>query len=102
MCTINNVRERDVEKYLVEKLESIGLKCMKFLPDMLNGMPDRLVLLPDRQVVWVELKTKGGAVSELQKLRHRELERRGHVVEIVWTKDQVDELARRLRKGMMS
>lgn len=94
-----HVRERDVEKYLVERLESVGLKCIKFLPDMLNGMPDRLVLLPGGRVVWVELKTRGGELSELQKLRGLELRRAGHEVVVVWTKEQADELAWRLSRG---
>lgn len=78
----------------------MGLKCIKFNPDLMNGMPDREVLLPDRRVVWVELKTKGGALSELQKLRHRELSVCGHEVVVVWTKEQADELCRRLKKEL--
>jgi hypothetical protein len=85
-----------VESYLVNRIEKMGLRCVKFVPDLLNGMPDRLVILPSQRVVWVELKTKGGALSEIQKLRHRELEKAGHVVVVVWTKEQADELCDRL------
>ena len=95
-----SIRERDVEKYLVGRLEKLGLRCLKFLPDQANGMPDRVVLLPEGRVVWVELKTKGGALSELQKLRHVELARQGHVVEVVWSKAQADELCERLAAEM--
>ena len=97
-----SVRERDVEGYLVNRIEELGLKCIKFMPDLINGMPDRLILMSDRRVVWVELKTKGGSLSEIQRYRHHELEKQGHVVEIVWTKDQVDDLCRRLKKEMTS
>ena len=95
-----NTREREVEGYLVKKIEGMGLKCMKFIPDLLNGMPDRVILLGEERVRWVELKTTGGELSELQKLRHDQLRRAGHVVEVVWTKAQVDELCDRLRAEM--
>lgn len=90
-----------MEGYLTRRLdEELGLKCLKFLPDHRNGMPDRLVLLSGRRVVWVELKTKGGALSEIQKLRHKELRDSGQVVEVVWTKEQADDLVHRLAKEM--
>ena len=59
-------------------------------------MPDRMILLPGSRILWVELKTKGGALSEIQKLRHRELRSRGHDVVVVWSKEQVDELVQSL------
>lgn len=86
------IREREVESYLSKRLKRIGLACIKFIPDQVNGMPDRLVLLPGSRVLWVELKTKGGALSEIQKLRHRELRGQGQDVVVVWSKEQVDEL----------
>lgn len=87
-----NVRERDVEGYLIGRVEQAGLVCLKFNPDLKNGMPDRLILLPGEKVVWVELKTKGGSLSEIQKLQHKKLRQAGHRVEVVWTKAQADEL----------
>ena len=92
------VREREVESYLVGKVEALGLQVYKFVPDQAPGMPDREILLPDRQVLWVETKKpKGGKVAELQKYRHRRLRDAGHEVVIVWTKEQADELAEDLR-----
>lgn len=92
-----SIRERDVEAYLTGQLKSkLGLVCVKFIPDNRNGMPDRMVLLPDRRVLWVELKTTGGKLSAIQKLRHEELKRAGHDIVCVWTKAQADELVARL------
>lgn len=85
---------------MVRKLEGMGLQCLKFIPDLRNGMPDRVILLSEERVRWVELKTIGGELSELQKLRHAELRRAGHAVEVVWSKAQVDELCERLAKEM--
>ncbi len=90
------IREREVESYLIKRLKQHGLACIKFIPDQVNGMPDRLVILPGSRVLWVELKTKGGALSEIQKLRHRERKSQGHDVVVVWSKEQVDELVQSL------
>ena len=94
-------RERDVESYFNRKVEALGLKIYKFMPDCRNGMPDRLVTLPDSRVVWVEMKTVGGRLSELQKLRHHELAVSGQVVLTVWTKEQADEVVEQLRHMLL-
>ena len=94
-------RERDVESYFNRKVEALGLKIYKFIPDCRNGMPDRLVTLPDSRVVWVEMKTVGGRLSELQKLRHHELAVSGQVVLTVWTKEQADEVVEQLRHMLL-
>lgn len=94
-------REREVEAYLRRKVEDLGLDCKKFVPDQDPGMPDRVILLPDRQVLWVETKRpKGGRVAEIQRFRHRKLRDAGHEVVIVWTKAQADELVEDLRERL--
>lgn len=90
------VRERDVEKYLVQEMEKLGLACIKFVPEQLPGMPDRMVLLEDGRVMWVELKTKGGRLSAIQKYRHEWLRKQGHGVWIVWDRGQVDAMVREM------
>ena len=90
------IRERDVESYLVEKLKEANLPCIKFQPDHRVGMPDRLIILPDQRVRWVELKTSGGHLEEIQKLQHKRLRERGHYVNLLWTKADVDRLVEEL------
>lgn len=92
MTQKSHSRERDVENYFVTKLKQKDFECIKFIPDGRIGMPDRLVLLPGGRVLWVELKTEGGKLSVIQGYRHKELELIGHVVKVVWTKEQADEL----------
>lgn len=85
-------RERDVESYLVNRMDEAKIPCIKFVPDGKVGMPDRLILLPDQKVLWVELKTSGGHLEEIQKLQHKRLGDSGHCVRVVWSKADVDEL----------
>ena len=87
------VREREVEGYLRRRVEQAGGRCEKFLPDLDSGMPDRVVMLPGGVLVWVETKKpKGGRVTKLQLEQHRRLRALGQRVEVVWTKEQADEL----------
>lgn len=89
--------ESEVEARLRRRAEEAGGLCVKFLPDLRPGMPDRIVLLPGGALVWVELKRpRDGRLSALQQLRHRELAALGQRVEVVWTKERADELVRTL------
>lgn len=93
------VREREVEKYLCREMYKIGVDCIKFVPDQLTGMPDRMVLLPGGRVAWVELKTDGGRLSEIQKYRHAWLRGLGHDVYVVWSKEQAAALVDMIKAG---
>lgn len=93
-------REKDVEQYLVTSLGKINLPCLKFDPTNRIGMPDRIVPLPDGKVIWVELKTEGGSLEEIQKLRHHELKRLGHRVEVVWSREDVDNLIEGIKEEL--
>lgn len=90
--------ERDVESYLTRSVERLGGRCVKFLPDVDNGMPDRIVMLPGGVLIWVELKN--GTEEEarkLQQMQHRKLRRLGQWVEVVQTKEAVDALLQEFR-----
>jgi hypothetical protein len=92
----NRTRERDVEQYLVQALDGIGIPCLKFHPDSKVGMPDRVCLLPDNKVLWIELKTDGGKLAMVQRLRHKELAEHGQSVRVVWNKSDADTLVAEL------
>ena len=82
-----------MESHLRRRVEKTGGLCVKFLPDFARGFPDRLVLLPGGVLVWVETKRpQGGVLSPVQKVQHVLLRRLGQRVEVVWTKDQADDL----------
>ena len=60
--------EKDIERKLVRLVERHGGLCLKWVCPGWAGVPDRIVLLPEGRVVFVELKRpKGGKLSELQK-----------------------------------
>lgn len=91
--------ESEVEGYLRKRVESMGGKFVKFLPDYARGFPDRLLLLPGGASVWVEMKRpRGGRLAPAQKVQHVCLRRLGQRVEVVWTQEQADDLLRELAK----
>lgn len=89
--------EKDIESYLKRRVETdVGGLCLKVVTDVGKGMPDRLVLLPpDGRVVWVEMKRKGGRLSEMQKYQHARLRKRGAEVVVLWSRSDVDDFIRK-------
>ena len=96
------MRERTVEQHLVKGLEKIGIPCIKFIPDLRRGMPDRIILCPDARVIWCELKTQGGKLEPIQMVRHRELRQAGQRVEIVWSTAEADKLIEEIKTAYQS
>ena len=94
------VSEKEVEGYLRRRVEQLGGRCVKFLPDYNRGWPDRLVLLPGGRAAWVELKRpKGGRVSAAQRVAHEELRRLGQQVFLVLSKADVEAVIALLTGG---
>lgn len=95
----DSMRERTVEQHLRSGIEGLGLKCIKYSGGD-DGMPDRMILLPESRVLWVELKTKGGRLSPVQLYQHRRLAGLGHEVKVVWTCEQADELIAQIKQAI--
>lgn len=59
--------EKEIERKLVEMIKRHGGRCEKLVNVGCKGFPDRTVLLPGGQIVFVETKRpKGGRYSALQ------------------------------------
>ena len=65
----------------------------------MNGMPDRLVLMPGGRMGFVELKAPGKKPRLLQELRMRQLRRMGFLVAVVDNVAQIDYVLRRIGGG---
>ncbi|SHJ66351.1 PDDEXK family nuclease [Bacteroides stercorirosoris] len=83
--------EKKVEKYLVVRVESLGGLCVKFPPLFFAGFPDRIVLLPGARIVFVELKDEGKKPTPLQVRVHKRLKALGFRVEVLDSKESIDE-----------
>ena len=72
---------RFARKYSRETFEGRSKKrkgmALKFVSPGMNGVPDRIVLMPDGKMAFVELKAPGKKPRPLQLKRKRMLERLG-------------------------
>lgn len=74
------MHEREIEQQLMKKAKKRGGIALKFVSPSFAGMPDRLVLLPEGKIGFVELKAPGQNPRALQKARHEMLRKLGFKV----------------------
>lgn len=82
--------ETAIENYLVAGVEAKGGKCIKLIDQGRRGFPDRTVLMPGAQIIFVETKTADGHVESWQNRYHKTLHDLGFRVEVLWNCVQVD------------
>ena len=77
------MREKEIEKKLTQAVKQSGGICPKLVSPGFDGMPDRMVLLPDGHMGFVEVKAPGEKPRQLQLSRHRHLRRLGFKVYVL-------------------
>lgn len=77
------MRESDIEKVLVSEVRKLGGRAFKWVSPGNDGVPDRIVIFPDKVPVFVELKTDTGKLSALQAIQIKRLKDLGQAVEVV-------------------
>ena len=85
------MKEKIVENHFVWAVERIGGKTCKFTSPGRKGVADRIACLPDGSTWFVELKTKGGRLSALQKMFMSDMTLLNQKYACLWTIEQVDE-----------
>ena len=83
------MREREVEQKLVKAVKNSGGICPKFVSPGFDGMPDRIILLPDGKFAFAELKAPGEKPRPLQLARHRLLRKLGFKVYVIDSVQQI-------------
>lgn len=84
------MREKEVEAALVKAAKKRNGVALKFVSPGLSGVPDRLVLLPDGKIGFIELKAPGKKMRLLQEKRKSQLERLGFLVFCLNNKEEVE------------
>lgn len=74
------MQEKYIEKKLVAAVKSLGGMAPKFVSPGIDGMPDRIVLLPMGRIAFVECKATGKKMRPLQNKRMKQLEALGFLV----------------------
>ena len=84
------MRESQIEAHLAQRVKALGGLCWKFTSPNLRGVPDRVLLMPEGQTYWIELKAPGQQPNLLQQRRHAELRARSHRILMLDSVEAVD------------
>lgn len=82
------MREREVEKKLILEVKKRGGLCEKWTSGTV-GWPDRIIILPDGKIGFVEVKRPGEKPRAIQVHRHECLKRLGARVYVLDTPDDI-------------
>lgn len=83
--------ERQIEKFLIDNVKKMGGYPIKMNSASLNGLPDRMILMPRGRVYFVELKAYGKKARPIQVAVHKMLIELGFKVYVLDTKEKVGE-----------
>ena len=88
--------EREIEKYLGRELKAIGCLWYKWVSPGARGVPDRILILPDGRVWFVELKTERGQLMPVQVVQLERLRTWGQKVFVLKGMDEAQDFVRHL------
>lgn len=75
--------ERVIESRLRQEAKKRGGMALKFVSPGMNGVPDRIVLMPGGKMAFVELKAPGKAPGALQEKRIGQFRKLGFLVYVL-------------------
>ena len=81
--------EKTIEHKLKSAVKNMGGIAFKFTAPGINGVPDRLVLLPHGKLAFIELKAQGKEMRPLQVHRKKQLEQLGFSVYCIDSAEQI-------------
>lgn len=91
--------EKEIEKKLVQAVEALGGRCIKWTSPGTTGLPDRIVLLPGGRIAFVELKRpRGSRKGSLQPYWRRVLMHLGFLHWWAYTEADVEALLERMEE----
>ena len=83
------MRERQIEQRLTQAVRKRRGLCPKWVSPGMDGVPDRIILLPGGRIAFAELKAPGQKPRPLQLRRKAQLERLGFAVHVIDNVNQI-------------
>ena len=93
------MREKTLEQKFRAAVNDAGGLAVKFTSPGFDGVPDRLALLPDGKMAFVEVKAPGEKPRPLQLSRHRLLRRLGFKVYVLDDEGQIEKIISEIGGG---
>jgi Holliday junction resolvase len=75
------MKEQQIQAKRIKQLEADGYYVLKLIKTNKNGIPD-LIAIKKGDILFSEIKTTNGKLSEIQKYRMKELESYGFKTEL--------------------
>jgi Holliday junction resolvase len=72
MKHLNEISEQKIQTKIINRLTKEGWLCVKLIKTSKNGIPD-LMCLKEGVTIFIEVKRPNGKLSELQKIRIKQL-----------------------------
>ena len=92
------MKESEIESRLRDGVKNLGGRAYKFVSPGNDGVPDRIVVMPGRRPIFVELKTECGRLSPLQKVQIDRLYKLGQDVRILYGMNAVERFLQQIRE----
>lgn len=86
---MSSLLEKEIEQKLRQSVKTMGGICPKFVSPGYDGMPDRLILLPNGKIAFAEIKAPGKKPRPIQLARHRLLKSLGFKVYVIDDVEQI-------------
>ncbi|MBS5955200.1 MAG: VRR-NUC domain-containing protein [Paraclostridium bifermentans] len=91
--------ESEIEKILIIEVKKHGGVALKFVSPGMIGVPDRIVLMNNGNMAFIELKAPGKKLRPIQEKRKSQIESLGFKVYCIDSKEQIggilDEIEKR-------
>lgn len=81
--TLSHESEKTLEARLRKEIEKRGGMAIKLMSQLHRGLPDRMIIMPQGCIYFVELKSTGEKPTGLQNHCHQQLRNLGHTVYII-------------------
>ena len=89
--------EKWIEKTLCNEVKRLGGWAIKLPSYLLNGLPDRLLLMPEGRAYFAETKSKGANPSKIQQLTINKIKKLGFEVFIIYDRPTLDEAIKKIK-----
>lgn len=84
------MRESGIEARLIKGATKAGWLALKFVSPGNAGVPDRMLISPEGNVIFAELKTESGKLTALQSAQIARLRKYKQDVRVLYGSDDVD------------
>ena len=95
------MREKTIEQKLSLMVKKHGGICPKWVSPGFDGVPDRIVLMPEGRLAFVEIKAPGKKPRPLQVSRHKLLRKLGFKVYILDDVKQIQDIINEIGGGTL-